>query len=255
MITDAVDASLSGVENFATPPTLSYETGHIMRNFLTIANFKSNKDASSIAHWLETVSGDPLVASQTIAVAPAFPYLHLLSSVKSISICAQDVSPFPQGSYTGAVNASQLKDLSVKYCLIGHSERRLYFKETDSDIANKSDSLLEYGIIPIILLDTPYIDSQISALSAESKSSAIFVYEPLSKIGGTQAAANQAIEENILKIMVSSSTKNPVLYGGSVNSDNLGDLLMTNIGGAVVGSASQEPSTFLSLIEAISRNG
>lgn len=225
-----------------------------MQEFITVANFKSNKISSSISAWLDEVSSSPQTKSLKILLALPFPYFHLIESDSPFVPCAQDVSPFPQGSYTGAVNASQLKDCSAKYCLIGHSERRRYFHETDLDVANKANELLVNDITPLIFLDSPYISSQISALSPDVIPASIFVYEPAEDIGGTEAANNQEIESNLLQIKQKTGSSNPILYGGSANSDNIRTLMETGIGGVVAATASQNSQSFINLLSEISRN-
>lgn len=224
-----------------------------MAKNLIIANFKSNKNLDSIKSWLSSVSSNPATSLIDISVAPAFPYFNLITS--PFSLTSQDVSPYPSGSYTGEVNATQLKDFSVKYCLIGHSERRKYFGESDAGVSKKAQELLESGITPVIFLDTDYIHSQISALTKESVEGSIFVFEPAADIGGTETAPAENITKNINLIKELTSTKLPVLYGGSVNEDNIMRVLDAGAEGAVIASASLDESNFNSLLKVLASHG
>ena len=108
---------------------------------LIIANLKSYKLEKELEEWLSDVSNYVSKSGAKTIVAPPFVYLHLLSKYPSITNAAQDVSPFPPGSYTGEINAEQLKDYQIKYCIVGHSERRKYFSESPTQINNKIDML------------------------------------------------------------------------------------------------------------------
>lgn len=222
---------------------------------LIIANFKSNKDTSSITDWIKVADGHPTTTLVEVTVAPSHPYLHIGENLKTISLTAQDVSHFPQGSYTGAVNSDQLKDLGVKYTLVGHSERRKYFKESDQMVANKIDLLLENDIIPVVLLDSSYTHSQVNAIAPKLRAKCIYVYEPTADIGGTETADENEITSNIndIKEIVGSDIK--VLYGGSVNENNISDVLKAGAEGCVVSSASLDPKQFIKVLEITTTHG
>ncbi len=206
-------------------------------SFLVVANFKSHKTEEEVISWLNDVHPAP-----GVIIAPSFPHLHLLSK-KSFVIAGQDVSPFPVGSYTGAVNAKQLQDLGATYCLVGHSERRRYFHETSTDVANKVHELLEAGITPIICLSKTDIEGQRAALDDSVTSQCLFCYEPPADIGGTETASTEDIKETTNQIKkIFNTTK--VMYGGSVNADDLLPLLDLGLAGVLIASASLSSASF-----------
>ena len=236
--------------------------------FLIVATFKSNKTSAEVESWLKQVA--PVVKSSPteIVVAPSFPHLHLISDkpanrqtnsptsrfADSLKLAAQDVSPFPPGSYTGAVSAVQLQDLGVKYCLVGHSERRRYFHETHAEIANKVFELLAVGITPILCLSEADIFPSLAALSAAQKSKLIYCFEPPANIGGTEAAPAEEIKR-VTGLIKKAVGDQPVMYGGSVNAENLSSLLSLNLDGVLVSSASLKAEEFISLIKSYSLRG
>lgn len=225
--------------------------------FLIIATFKSNKVAGEVESWLKAVSpaAAPLAKlgerSGEVVVAPSFPHLSLSNSkilnlTSNIYLASQDVSPFPPGSYTGAVNAVQLRDLGVKYCLVGHSERRHYFHETHLDIANKIRELVGQEITPVLCVAKDDIAPQLAALDDQDKAKTIFVYEPPADIGGTKTAPLDDI--NTTTGLIRSLTTRPVLYGGSVNAGNLDGLLELGVDGVLVSTACLDSGSFIDLL-------
>ncbi len=233
--------------------------------FLILANFKSHKISSEAKKWLEIVSAHPFSSEVEVSVAPSPIHLELFSDKLAhrqpdvqtrrstdspdISLAAQDVSPFPVGSYTGAVNASQLVDLGIKYCLVGHSERRRYFHETPSDVAAKVRQLLDVGITPIICLSTEDITPQFAALDDSLRARCLFCYEPPGDIGGTESAAPEDIKKVTDRIHSYAPT-HPVMYGGSVNEQNVAALRLLGLGGVLVATACLDPKQFIATIEA-----
>ena len=212
-------------------------------SFKVIANFKSNLTQKEVISWVKTVKPTP-----NIVVAPSF--IHLSSFLipnSSYALAAQDVSPFPPGSYTGAINAGQLKDLGVSYCIVGHSERRRYFHETTSEIAGKVRELLSAGITPIVCLEEKDIVPQFAALDNELVPKCIFCFEPSADIGGTTTAPHDVIKSVQLKVS-EFAPNSPFMYGGSVTSDNISRLLSLGISGVLVATASLDPTSFNQLI-------
>ena len=217
--------------------------------FLVLANFKSHKTAAEAKDWLEIVSAHSFSSEVEVSVAPSYPHLSLASDSPNLSFASQDVSPFPPGSYTGAVSAAQLADLGVKYCLVGHSERRRYFHETPSDVAAKVRQLLDVRLTPIVCLSTEDITPQFAALDDSLRAGCLFCYEPPGDIGGTQSAAPTDIKKVTDRILAYAPT-HPVMYGGSVNEHDITTLRPLGLGGVLVATACLDPQQFIATIEA-----
>jgi len=215
-------------------------------SFLVVANFKSNLTEAEVKTWLSQVKPMP-----GMVVAPSFPHLSMIHDLKPmISLAAQDVSSFPPGSYTGAINAVQLKELGVTYCLVGHSERRRYFHETSNDIAGKVRELVSSGITPIICLEESDVVPQFSALEAEYYDKCIYCFEPGIGLGGTVTATIADIEK-VKNQIYQFVPEARFMYGGSVTLDNVESLLPLKLTGLLVATASLNPHNFISIIEKV----
>ena len=127
-----------------------------MRRNIVAGNWKMNKlfsDADDLVNAIAEELRSYDTSDVDVIVCPPFPYLELVSDVSEdgdFFTGAQNVSKFENGAYTGEVSATMLKSLGVDYCIVGHSERRKYFKETNQDIAQKIDRLLNEDITPIM---------------------------------------------------------------------------------------------------------
>ena len=219
---------------------------NLMR-FLLTATFKSNKLKEDVVSWVRDVTPHA-PSSLSLVVAPSFPHLSLVSS--PLVLAAQDVSPFPPGSYTGAVNADQLKDFGVTYCLVGHSERRKYFHETPVEIANKVDLLLGVGITPILCLSKSDLAPQLSALTCNILSP-IYCYEPPADIGGTDTAPLEDIVGTVGEFKKIIGEQARVMYGGSVNAGNAVPLI-PHVSGLLVSTACLNLKSFIDIINVCS---
>lgn len=207
-----------------------------------MANFKSNLSLAEVQSWLTLVEPSP-----DVLVAPSSPHLSLFTGKH---LCSQDVSPFPRGSYTGAVSATQLKELGVSYCIVGHSERRRYFRETPVDVASKVRELLAVAITPIVCMEDSDIIPQFSAIDDEYLDSCLYCFEPSADIGGTVTASRELIlsVKNKVRDFVPNAR---FMYGGSVNSDNVTELLDLGLAGVLVASASLDPHSFNSILSKV----
>lgn len=216
---------------------------------IIVANWKSHKTAAQAHQWVNEFQQHAL-PKVTIVVAPPFPLIPMLTEAfmqgtSGIAIAAQDVSPFPTGAYTGAVAAETLVSVGATYVIVGHSERRQYFHETNQDVANKVTEAVAAGMTPIVCVDLPYLESQVAAIPEQLLSKCWFTYEPLEAIGSgnNQPAAEVA---PIVKKIKKLCGKVTVLYGGSVNPDNVQEYL-TATDGVLVGHASLKASECLAL--------
>ncbi len=182
-----------------------------------------------------------------IAALP-YPFLALVPKDRKFELAIQDISPFPAGAYTGAVTARNLDGFGVQYAIVGHSERRRYFYETNQDVANKVTMCVEAGITPIVCVTRDEVEAQANSIADAERKKCIVVFEPVEHIGtGTTDTL-----EHILKIRARVRTAFgdvPFLYGGSVDTKSDTELLLhKGIDGFLVGSASLDAGEFSKLI-------
>lgn len=220
---------------------------------LIVANWKSHKNLTSAFEWAEQLSVWHWSAEVELVIAPPTPLLWpLAKQIEKLGVnwqlATQDISPFPAGSYTGAVSWQNLEGLPIKYGIVGHSERRRYFGDTAQRVANKVDLLLQANVTPIVCLDAPDLAAQTAVLSGQQRAACVVAYEPLAAIGsGTSADINEIIQQaaRIQQVFAPQA----ILYGGSVTSKNLPDI-SANCAGVLVGSASLNVDDFGALLQA-----
>ena len=189
-------------------------------------NNKSNLDKEEFTSYIEKLSN--IKTNNKIILCPT--YLNIpISSNYNISIASQNVSKNENGAYTGEVSAKILKSYNVEYSLVGHSERRKYQKETDEEIKEKVERLLENDIIPILCIGETKEENQegISKQIVEKELSQIpyddriiIAYEPVYSIGTGIVPSNDEIND-MINYIKSLRPNNKVLYGGSVNEENV----------------------------------
>ena len=249
-----------------------------MRKKIIAGNWKMNKtygDAKDLSQALVRDFAD--TTSVDIVLCPPFTSIKAVSDVVSetqIQIGSQNISSFDDGAYTGEISHTMLKDLFVKYVVIGHSERREYFNESDHDINLKVKKSLEKQLKPILCvgetlqqredgLTKQIIDKQIS-LGLENISNDLFndiviAYEPVWAIGtGKTATSDQAqdvhkfIREKIKTIAGDdAASKVRIQYGGSMKPGNAKDLLsQPDIDGGLIGGAALDAQSFSAIINA-----
>jgi len=215
-----------------------------------IANWKSHHTITQSLLWLEQFQQLQPTIPPHITPIICLPFTDIPEFNRRLSdtnfpliTAAQNVSPFPAGKHTGEVTAQMLSEL-VSYCLIGHSERRQQFKETNQLVAQKAQQLLHYRITPIICLDTPQLEDQIKALIAQdvNPEDCLFAYEPISAIGTGQAISPQIANQFATNISLLTSPQTKVLYGGSVTADNVSNFIsQPHLHGVLVGTDSLTP--------------
>ena len=248
-----------------------------MRKKVVIGNWKMNMTAEEAKNFLRFMSVE--VKDGEVEVGFAVPYTALWSSIDAvkdneyIGIAAQNVHFEPRGAYTGEISVEMLKEAGVKYCIIGHSERRQYFNETDEAVNKKAKVLLENGITPVICVGETLEEREANVHMAKIESQVrkamenidvrfvdkiIIAYEPIWAIGTGKTATKEQAEEmcshiryNVAKMYGLNVADNVrIQYGGSVNEANAKELFeMPNIDGALVGGASLKP-TFTNIIKA-----
>jgi len=214
-----------------------------------------------------------LTSNVDVIVLPPFTYLAQMQQQLdgvSLEYGAQDVSRYPGGAYTGDVSAQMLADLGCRYALVGHSERRQYYGESDDDVAAKFIQLTEQGIVPIVCVGETLaereagqswavIERQLGALGTALATQPAFMlaYEPVWAIGTGQNASPeqaQAIHGQIrawLKNNTRQAEAIPLLYGGSVKPDNAEALFkQPDVDGGLIGGASLDVDAFVKIIKA-----
>lgn len=214
-----------------------------MDKFLVVANWKANEPKfpitnSQLPKNIEVVIAAPFTAIEKIPVDMR---------------AAQDISAYPVGAYTGEVPGKILADLGVKYCLVGHSERRKYLHETNVEVEAKMNQAIQNGIIPIICAqDLSEIPENIRNFPADKF---MIMYEPFSAISTGGQYHPESIEKIVMTLTGWKSKLSlncRFLYGGSVDSDFITRLLTTDyrlLTGLVVGHASLEVETFSVIIK------
>lgn len=228
---------------------------------LVIANLKANKTWEEMSAWLDQVgnTNEAKSFSGTIVVCPASPFLasvHLKISSQNLPFIlgSQDISKFEEGAYTGEFAASQLVGI-CKYSIIGHSERRKYFGETDDDLIVKSKMLIEHQIIPILCVgDLNQLESYLKRgqIIIDNCQNIVFVYEPPGAISGGGAYRPEEPQEannNARLISQKLGQRVVTIYGGSINQDNISSFFSQEyIGGGLIGQASLDSKVFIQLI-------
>ena len=251
---------------------------------LIVGNWKMNGSLTGNAALIQDLlKGWPTTqASGRVQAAVCVPSVYLapcngLLQHSSLDLGAQDVSAHDAGAYTGEVSAAMLRDVGVRYAIVGHSERRQYHAETDQLVAQKAQKALAAGITPIVCVGESWLERQagqtaevvkrqlaaVIQLNGHCVSEIVVAYEPVWAIGtGQTATAEQAQEVHTLlraqlKAAVAMHERICILYGGSMNAANAKLLLSTpGIDGGLIGGASLKAADFLSILadaDAVSR--
>lgn len=233
------------------------------------------------AELLAALSAGQFAAGIDIAVCPPFVYLsqaQTLLAGSQVMLAAQDVSRWEQGAFTGEVSASMLADVSCRFVLVGHSERRTMHGETDEVVAEKFVAAQSAGLLPVLCVGETLLERdagrarevvvrQLSVVLArcgvDALRSAVLAYEPVWAIGtGRSATAVQAAEvhgwlrESVAAKSVQVAEELRIVYGGSVKSGNAEELFaMKDIDGALVGGASLVAEEFLSIAHFLGSRG
>jgi triosephosphate isomerase (TIM) len=223
-----------------------------------VANLKSQLNHSQASDWLEKVVPLPPISSSKlkVVICPTFTQVSIFKdNLESLSapctVGAQTVSSHPAGKHTGDVPASALQNL-VTHCLVGHSERRSSYQETDRDVSIQSRHLIDHKITPIICFDQSNLDTQIKDLKTQKINplSCLFAYEPVSAIGTGQPESPDIAENVAMKLVSLVGQPVTILYGGSVSPQNISSFLeKPHLNGVLVGSNSLDPLIFKKLIK------
>ncbi len=227
----------------------------------------------AVQQGMQTLSGQKPQVAMCVPAAYLSQVQHLLKG-SGIDLGAQDVSVHAQGAYTGEVSAAMLKDFEVRFCLVGHSERRQFQGETDEQVAHKAQRALSAGITPIVCVGETLMEREAGKTQEVVKrqlaavihanghciSEIVVAYEPVWAIGTgqtaspAQAQAVHAVLRAQLKAATAHSDRVHILYGGSMNAANAAELLaQPDIDGGLIGGASLKAADFLTIIAAAAR--
>ena len=251
------------------------------RRAIIAGNWKMNVLPSQIRSYAETLRAlQPNRHLCDVVLCPSAVCIPgLLRALKGshIFVGAQNVNENPSGAYTGEVSAAQLADLGVSFVILGHSERRQYYGETDQTVNRKLLAALEAGLRPIVCVGETLeqreqgvtaelirmqVKLALRGVPADRVRRAAFAYEPVWAIGtGRTAAAEQAGEVcGLIRAAVrelygpAAGRSLPVLYGGSMNEKNAAELLaQPDVDGGLIGGASLIPESFAAVIDAANR--
>lgn len=245
-----------------------------MRRLLVAGNWKMNGSVAHTEQLLANLCAADL--SCDLAVFPAFPYLaQALNAVAQtpIRVGAQNVASSENGAFTGEVSAAMLADLGVALALVGHSERRTLFGETDADVLAKTKQLLAHKITAVVCVgetlaqrqagqEQEVVAKQLHLLLAELSSfdwhAVVLAYEPVWAIGTGETATPaqaQAMHAYIRSLLAEKdaelAAQTRILYGGSVKAANAAELFaQPDIDGGLVGGASLDAAEFLAICKA-----
>src|SRR3989338_3809116 len=218
-----------------------------MKNIWIIANWKSNKTISEALDWVSKVGPQiPKAGNLKVVVCPMFSVLSKVNKAISVgsfplTVGSQDLSPFGVGAYTGeepAVLLSQLVELSI----LGHSERRKNFAENDELVAKKAAQAIENNIIPLVCVQ----DSQ----AVVPDGFKLIAYEPIFAIGTGDPDTPENADKVAQDIKQKHNQALEVIYGGSVNSQNIKNFIkQENINGVLIGNASLDAAEFIKIVK------
>ena len=240
------------------------------------ANWKMNKTVAEAAEFIDTLLPRIAATQNDVVICP--PYLALSEIVErsrgsAVSVAAQNMHQAEAGAFTGEVSAAMLVEADVTAVILGHSERRQYFGETDAALAEKVPAALAAELTPILCVGESdaereagrteevvggQLRADLADVEPERLAEVVIAYEPIWAIGtGKTATAEQAQEacafiRSVIAELGGDAEAVRILYGGSVKPDNAGELLsLPDVDGALVGGASLDPNDFAAIVEAV----
>lgn len=252
-----------------------------MRKHIVAGNWKMNLTFTEADELLDDLMSElekvELPRDTQVIVCPPFPYIEMASDYANDSyfaVGAQNVSDQEKGAYTGEVSAAMLESCEIDYCIVGHSERRAYYGETDALVAAKVDQLLKHGLKPIVCVGEVLeereggkqldvvkrqVEGGLFHLTAEQMQQVVIAYEPVWAIGtGKTATPEQAqeIHAHIRSLLAAKYGKAvadeiSILYGGSCKPSNAKELFAKpDIDGGLIGGASLKAQDFMGIVTA-----
>ncbi|MBQ8761884.1 MAG: triose-phosphate isomerase [Clostridia bacterium] len=234
-------------------------------------NWKMNHNSKSCDEYIKIFKKQK-VSNVKFGIAVPYVYLEKVSKKlrKNCLIGAQNCSAYEKGAFTGDISASMLKDLGIDFCLVGHSERRTKFFETDEDVNLKIKQLVQNNITPMLCIGETLqqyeaketkkvlkkqLEKALKNIEASSLKKLIIAYEPVWAIGTGKTADSKTInniieyiKKELVKLLGETGSKIKVLYGGSVTDENANELIHNPIvDGALVGGASLDAVKFTNI--------
>lgn len=245
-----------------------------MRKKLVAGNWKMNHSIASAVAFVKAVA--PQMTREQLICVPSTMLAAVSAAAKGtfLKVGAQNMHFEDSGAFTGEVSADMILEAGATYCILGHSERRQYFGETDETVNRKLKKAHEKGLLPIVCCGEDLnqresgiamdwvkgqIENAFDGISAEMAKNTIIAYEPIWAIGTGKTASAQDAEEicahirSVLAALYGEKTADEICiqYGGSVKANNIAELMaMKNIDGALVGGASLKADDFLALCRA-----
>jgi triosephosphate isomerase len=257
-----------------------------MRQKIVAGNWKMNKtrdEGLALVSELSNMIADEVSGNVQVVLCPPSIYLaavgKMIQSSGSIALGAQNCHQKASGAYTGEVSAAMLRSIGVQYVILGHSERRQYFAESNSLLKEKTDIALETGLTPVFCCGESlelreqgvYIDfvrnqltESLFHLSNEQLKHLVIAYEPIWAIGTGKTASNAqaqemhaALREHLAsRYGQETAQEMRILYGGSVNASNAAELFASpDVDGGLVGGASLKSREFTDIVKAAAGNG
>ncbi|MEN3373252.1 triose-phosphate isomerase [Dechloromonas sp. ZS-1] len=247
-----------------------------MRKKLVAGNWKMHGSLQANQRLVEAVREGAAPLRCDVALCVPFPYLAQVSgllSASTLGLGAQTVSEFGQGAYTGEVSVAMLKEFGCRYVIVGHSERRTLFGETDQVVADKCVAALAGGLLPIVCVGETRLEREsgqtqevvsrqlaavLSAVGVAGLANLVIAYEPVWAIGtGLTAspaeaqAVHAAIREQVAALDAGRAATLQILYGGSVKPQNAVELFaQADIDGGLIGGAALVAEDFLAICQA-----
>ncbi|CAM4473041.1 triose-phosphate isomerase [Paenibacillus tarimensis] len=247
-----------------------------MRKPIIAGNWKMFKTVAEATSFFAEVKGKAEVDGvESVICAPFTNLPALVEAAKgtSIAIGAQNMHYEESGAFTGEISGAMLKELGVKYVILGHSERRAYFAETDEIVNKKTQAAFKCGLTPIVCVGEKLeereaghtkevckvqTEAALKGLTAEQAAQTVIAYEPIWAIGTGKSSTATDAEDVIAYIRdvvkgqfgEEAAAAVRIQYGGSVKPNNIAEYMAeSNIDGALVGGASLEPASYIALVE------
>ncbi len=252
-----------------------------MRKKIIAGNWKMNKTFQEADELVESIAQglkELNLSNKEVVLCPPFLYAEMVSDYAEeypFSVGVQNVSEYKRGAYTGEVSAEMIQSMDINYVIIGHSERRAYFHESDDMLAGKTDRALAYGLTPIFCcgeqLESRKDETHFEVVKAQVVDGlfhldkdeikhVVIAYEPVWAIGTGETASKEQAQEMhkfIRKLLAAKYNQEiadeiTILYGGSVKPDNAIELFAEpDVDGGLIGGASLKADDFIAIVDAM----